>query len=65
MKFKEVLLNFRAKHNLSQNQLSQIIGVSVEMIYRYETEKSKPWQKNKIMIENKMKDWEENKNVKM
>ena len=63
MSFKEILLDFRAKHNLSQNQLSQIIGVSVEMIHRYETEKSKPWQKNKIMFENKMKEWEEKKNV--
>ena len=63
MRFKEILLDFRAKHNLSQNQLSQIIGVSVEMIHRYETEKSKPWQKNKIMFENKMKEWEEKRNV--
>ena len=62
MRFKEILLDFRAKHNLSQNQLSQIIGVSVEMIHRYETEKSKPWQKNKIMFENKMKEWEKKKN---
>ena len=56
------LLEFRAKHLLTQTQLAEILGVNVNMIYRYETRKSEPSRVNKIIFENKMKEWEENKN---
>ena len=59
------LLEFRAKHLLTQTQLAEILGVNVNMIYRYETRKSEPSRVNKIIFENKMKEWEEKKNVKM
>lgn len=57
------LLEFRAKHLLTQTQLAEILGVGLTMIHRYETRKSEPSQVNKIIFENKMKEWEERKNV--
>ena len=59
------LLEFRAKHLLTQSQLAEILGVDVNMIHRYETKKAEPTQVNKIMFENKMKEWEEKKNVSL
>lgn len=62
MNFGNKLLEFRARHNLSQKQTADIVGVSYEMISQYETGKYNPTAKNKIIFENKMKEWEENKN---
>ena len=63
MNYGITLLEFRAKHLLTQTQLAEILGVNVNMIYRYETRKSEPSRVNKIVFENKMREWEENKNV--
>ena len=57
------LLEFRAKHLLTQVQLAEILGVNVNMIHRYETKKAVPTSVNKIIFENKMKEWESVKNV--
>ena len=62
MEYSKKLLEFRAKHNLTQKQLADIIGVGSFMIYRYEKGISKPSAVNKIKFENKMKEWEEKKN---
>ena len=59
MGFSKVLLEFRAKHDLTQTQLADIIGVGIVMIYRYENKISNPTAKNKIIFENKMREWEE------
>ena len=56
------LLEFRAKHWLTQTQLAEILGVGVNMVYRYENRINEPSQKNKIVFANKMREWEENKN---
>ena len=56
------MLEFRAKHNLTQKQLADIIGVDMNTIYRTETEKSQPTRRNAIIFENKMKEWEEKQN---
>ena len=61
--FGNVCLNFRAKYNLTQNQLNEILGTSRNMVCRYESGANKPYPKNKIKFENKMKEWEEKKNV--
>ena len=58
MDFSKNLLEFRAKHNLTQTQTAEILGIKVNMICRYEKETNKPTAKNKIMYENKMKEWE-------
>jgi DNA-binding XRE family transcriptional regulator len=63
MAFGEKLLDFRAKYNLTQIQVADIIGVSNEMICFYEKGKYKPHPKNKIRFEKKMKEWEENQDV--
>lgn len=57
------LLEFRAKHNLTQFDLSKILEVSIVMICKYETGTSLPTAVNKIKFENKMKEWEEKQNV--
>lgn len=62
MEYSKKLLEFRAKHNLTQKQLADIIGVGSFMIYRYEKGISQPLAVNKIKFENKMKEWEEKKN---
>ena len=62
MDFGRTLLEFRAKHNLTQKQLADYLGINKMAIYRYENNKNKPSQVNKIKIENKMKEWEEKKN---
>lgn len=59
MDFSRKMLEFRAKHNLTQKQLADIIGVETNTIHRTETEKSQPTRRNAIIFENKMKEWEE------
>lgn len=63
MTFGRKMLEFRAKHNLTQKQLADIIGVDVNTVHRTETEKTKPTLRNQIIFENKMKEWEEKENV--
>ena len=63
MNFGRKMLEFRAKHNLTQTQLADIIGVDINTIHRTETEKTEPTKRNAIKFENKMKEWEEIKNV--
>lgn len=65
MDFGKKLLEFRAKYSLSQKQTSEIVGVSYEMISQYENGKYKPTARNKIIFENKMKEWEEKQNVSL
>ena len=62
MDFGRTLLEFRAKHNLTQKQLAHIIGVDTNTVYRTENGKTEPTQVNKIKFENKMKEWEEKQN---
>lgn len=62
MNYGKTLLEFRAKHLLTQTQLANILGVSTGMVHRYETSKNEPSQVNKIKFENKMKEWEEKQN---
>ena len=59
MEFRKKLLEFRAKYNLTQSQLGEIIGVSCNAVCRYEIGKHKPTNKNEIVYSNKMKEWEE------
>ena len=62
MDFGRTLLEFRAKYNLTQKQLADYLGITVMAIYRYENNKNKPSQVNKIKFENKMKEYEVKKN---
>ena len=62
MQFSKMLLEFRAKHNLNQKQMAEIIGVSYVMVSQYENEKFKPTTRNEIIFKRNMEKWEENKN---
>ena len=57
------LLDFRAKHDLTQVQLAKILGVNVNMVHRYENGLHEPTQMRKIKQENRMKQWEDLKNA--
>jgi DNA-binding XRE family transcriptional regulator len=62
MTFGRKMLEFRAKYNLTQKQLADIIGVDANTVHRTETEKTKPSKRNEIIFENKMKEYEVKKN---
>lgn len=62
MGFGQKLLEFRAKYNLTQNQLAAMIGVHPNMVFRYENNLSNPSAVNQIKFDKKIKEWEE-KNV--
>ena len=57
------LLEFRAYHNLTQKQLADILGITLNMIFRYENNRSQPTRRNKIKFESKLKEWEGSKSV--
>ena len=57
------MLNFRAKHNLTQGDLAEILGITVNMVFRYENGVNSPSKVNQIRFKNKMKEWEEKENV--
>ena len=65
MDYKQKLLEFRAKNDLTQSQLANILDVNVNMVFRYEKGISVPTAVNKIRFESKMKEWEEKKNVSL
>ena len=56
--FGEKLVEFRAKHSLSQMALAIILGTSVTNISRYENNKGVPNKRNQFIFEQKMKEWE-------
>lgn len=58
MTFATDLIRFRAKHNLSQEKIAGLLGVTTAMIYRYERGISKPSRKNQIMFETILKEYE-------
>ena len=62
MDFGKMILDFRAKYNLNQKQMAEIVGVSYEMISQYENGKYKPTARNRIIFERNIKEWEEKKN---
>ena len=63
MTYGKKFLEFRAKHGLTQVELSNIIGVAINTIHRTESEKTTPSKRNEIIYEKKMKEWEEKQNV--
>lgn len=63
MNWSEKMLDFRARHMLTQTQLANIIGAALITVHRIERGKSNPTQRNAVIFERKMKEWEEKKNV--
>lgn len=62
MNYGITLLEFRAKHLLTQTQLADILGVTLTMIHRYENNKSEPTQVKRMIFNKKMREWEEKEN---
>lgn len=62
MTYGEKLLNFRAKHELTQKQLSEILKVGLTMVFRYEKDKTSPSARNKIIYEKRLREWEAENN---
>lgn len=62
MNFGEMVLDFRVKHNLTQQKVADLFGVSKNMVSRYEKGTDKPNARHRIVFEQKMKEWEEKKN---
>ena len=58
MEYGKELLEYRAKHNLTQSQLGEILGVGTVMIHRYEKGVSKPSEVNRIRFAQKMFDYD-------
>ena len=59
MTFGKSLLEFRAKHDLTQANLADFLGITPYMVHRYEKGKSNPSAKNEIIYLRKMKEMEE------
>ena len=58
--FSDMLLEFRAKHNLTQRDIAKMFGVCPNMVTRYEKRENDPTAKNQIRFKNIMKEWENN-----
>lgn len=50
MTFAEMLIDYRAKHRLSQAKLAKKLGVSLGSIYRWESEMSTPQKAVKARV---------------
>lgn len=57
MEFSEILLNFRAEHNLTQVEVAELFGVRPTMISNYECKKMKPHKMHEIKFKNIIKNY--------
>lgn len=62
MEFGRKMLEFRAKYNLTQTELGNILGVNYNTVYRLENGLNAPTKVGCIKYETKMKEWEERQN---
>lgn len=58
MNFGEMLLVFRAEHELTQTKAAQILGTRQEDISRYEKGDREPTRVKRIIFEKRMKEYE-------
>lgn len=58
-KFRDILLHFRARHKLTQKQTAEILGVHVNVVQRYETNKARPRPVNRLMYEEILRAYDE------
>lgn len=57
--FRDILLNFRARHKLTQKQTAEILGVHVNVVQRYESDKARPRPVNRLMYEEILRAYDE------
>lgn len=65
MKFSELIFQFRVDFDLTQQKLADILGVTPAMVYQYESERSRPSRKNRMVFKNRIEQYrkEHKKNV--
>lgn len=56
--FRDILLHFRARHKLTQKQTAEILGVHVNVVQRYETNKASPTPRNRLIFEQALEAYE-------
>lgn len=54
----DYLLQFRAKHKLTQRQVAEILGVHVNIVQRHECGKSTPTPRNRLIFEQALEAYE-------
>lgn len=59
MEFKDDLLGFRVRNNLTQKEVGELLNISSKSISRYECGNVMPNKLHKIVFSNKMKEYEE------
>ena len=59
IKYCDYLLQFRAKHKLTQRQVAEILGVHRNIVQRHENGKSRPTPRNRLIFEQVLKAYEE------
>lgn len=59
IKYCDYLLQFRAKHKLTQRQLADILGVHRNIVQRHESGKSRPTPRNRLIFEQVLRAYEE------
>lgn len=60
-KFRDILLHFRARHKLTQKQAAEILGVHVNVVQRYETNKASPTPRNRLIYQEVLRVYDESK----
>ena len=58
-KFRDILLHFRARHKLTQKQTAEILGVHVNVVQRYESDKARPRPVNRLTYEEILRAYDE------
>lgn len=64
MNFGDIVLQFRAKHDLNQEEMAEVLDVGRYMVWKYENGKAKPSKKNKLLFRLKMQEYEKKKGEK-
>ena len=57
--FRDILLHFRARHKLTQKQTAEILGVHVNVVQRYETNKASPTPRNRLIYQEVLRAYDE------
>ena len=58
----ERMLEYRAKHDLTQKQLAELLGENSNTVFKFENGKTKPHKVNELRLHIKMKELEEKEN---
>lgn len=60
--FRDILLHFRARHRLTQKQTAEILGVHVNVVQRYESNRAIPTPRNRLIYQEVLRAYDESMN---